>query len=379
VLKKRGAVEHGRLFFTISQSTNVISSYSPTVATPLYQIVQEQPDKASTDSYQQQHSSPPPPYSPEITDLYTMSVESSSIITQASSPIFHPGAFEFDGEPSENVRLNLRGTMFDLPREELLSLPESILLGISSGAVYDNDGTSSNLAEASSATANTMSPECLQYTLDVFRQAAEEVPYGGLSSDYQHESEDESVPAQGGVQGPVHEPESMANISEILRRRPAIIVLREDLDYYCMPTTPDMDRETMKMIKRNCGDVIVQQKTIFSGLRKGQVSGSPEHHLIEMLCSSGFKIDDEWGFRALEPHKTVVSSVALIRLVTDDEKTDNEQELSTPHKLLLFWRKPARKCWWDSVNLDKVEGVDGPLRVHVRRVWTLELSVIGVR
>lgn len=42
-------------------------------------------------------------------------------------------------------------------------------------------------------------------------------------------------------------------------------------------------------------------------------------------------------------------------------------------KLLLFWRKPARRCWWEGVDLENVEGIDGTLKVWIRRVWTLEM------
>jgi hypothetical protein len=42
-------------------------------------------------------------------------------------------------------------------------------------------------------------------------------------------------------------------------------------------------------------------------------------------------------------------------------------------KLLLFWRKPARRCWWEGVELEGVEGVQGKLKVWIRRVWTLEM------
>lgn len=42
-------------------------------------------------------------------------------------------------------------------------------------------------------------------------------------------------------------------------------------------------------------------------------------------------------------------------------------------KLLLFWRKPARRCWWEGVDLENVEGVEGTLKVWIRRVWTLEM------
>lgn len=42
-------------------------------------------------------------------------------------------------------------------------------------------------------------------------------------------------------------------------------------------------------------------------------------------------------------------------------------------KLLLFWRKPARRCWWEGVELNDVQGVEGTLKVWIRRVWTLEM------
>ena len=42
-------------------------------------------------------------------------------------------------------------------------------------------------------------------------------------------------------------------------------------------------------------------------------------------------------------------------------------------KLLLFWRKPARRCWWEGVELENVDGIEGKLKVWIRRVWTLEM------
>jgi hypothetical protein len=59
--------------------------------------------------------------------------------------------------------------------------------------------------------------------------------------------------------------------------------------------------------------------------------------------------------------------------------------------LLLFWRKPARKCWWSNntieVDIGDIGLVDAEgkkisntlIKVHIRRVWTLELSIIGVQ
>lgn len=275
-----------------------------------------------------------------------------------------------------NILLDLRGTLFDIPKEELLRLPESILLGISNGLLFDNEGSLIvNLSEARTATVN-FSPECLKYTLDTFRDAARQLDPAYLAVDSDGRVVDESNEPVGISHG--------IGMAEVLKRRPAIIVLREDLDYYCLPTEgTGISVEKMKELKRNCGKLVVEQNKIFSGLRKADDAGSPEHHLIEMLCSSGFHIDDVWGVRAREPNKTVISSLALIPLKTSfDSEPETEQpetEQSAPHKLLLFWRKPARKCWWDSLTIDNVEGWDGPLRVHIRRVWTLELSVIGVR
>jgi hypothetical protein len=241
----------------------------------------------------------------------------------------------------------------------------------------------------------------------------------------------------------------------------------------------------MNEIKRQTGEMLVKQKRIFGGLRKSSDTGSPEQHLIEMLCSSGFTLEDDWGFRAREPNKTVISSLVLTRLrktdaqvppappppppqppkdgstsgspplthskprsqssgvvripdevlaevqhmmeeenrlksshkprtassgshllpeqhsrerhpssssstsvqhsdgatpeVEDAHSEELPSDFTTPHKLLLFWRKPARKCWWDNITLEDFPGQGGPLSVHIRRVWTLELSVIGVR
>ena len=42
-------------------------------------------------------------------------------------------------------------------------------------------------------------------------------------------------------------------------------------------------------------------------------------------------------------------------------------------KLLLFWRKPARRCWWEGIDLENVDGIEGTLKVWIRRVWTLEM------
>lgn len=98
----------------------------------------------------------------------------------------------------------------------------------------------------------------------------------------------------------------------------------------------------------------------------------------------------------------------------------DKAQLNTAQKLLLFWRKPARKCWWDGVDVvlplkegetastttatmttesatatvEAVSASGGGMtlaelellktgkgrrtRVWARRVWTLELSLVSV-
>jgi len=72
------------------------------------------------------------------------------------------------------------------------------------------------------------------------------------------------------------------------------------------------------------------------------------------LMNSGFDREDVWGYRACEPSRNIISSMALVLLKTgiihpgdpgaEPDATvpviDNAQ-MSTAQKLLLFWRKPA--------------------------------------
>src|SRR5260221_13356605 len=71
----------------------------------------------------------------------------------------------------------------------------------------------------------------------------------------------------------------------------------------------------------------------------------PLHHY------SGFDRDDEWGFRAPEPSRCCISSIALVLLKTgifhhpaasgEKQVTIDYNQMATAQKLLLFWRKPA--------------------------------------
>lgn len=208
-----------------------------------------------------------------------MSLQPSSIITQLSNDNDQPLLLSDQsiGNSNSRIRLDLRGTVFDITREELMRLPESILLGISNGLLVDNpNNVLMSLSEVDAASVN-FSPECLRYTLDVFGKVATEVPPTVLT-----------IEPEEGTAVTTDDPnmETVANVTEVLRKRPAIIVLREDLDYYCLPDDSlKMAHEEMQEIKRSCGEVIVNQRKVFSGLRKGDQPGSAEKHLIGMLCS----------------------------------------------------------------------------------------------
>ena len=192
-----------------------------------------------------------------------------------------------------------------------------------------------------------------------------------------------------------------ALLSNPLYTRPAIIVLREDLDFYAIPPS-GMARDEVMMIKRRVGAALVKRHGIFASLRvstgdpEGQF-GSAEQHLVDMLCNSGFDPESTWGYRALEPHKACIASVALAKLrldmpngngnTTGNNNTDSmaATNFGSASKLLLFWHKPARKCWWDRLVLSPEELISGDkslsflqtdIRVWIRRVWCLELSCI---
>ena len=72
--------------------------------------------------------------------------------------------------------------------------------------------------------------------------------------------------------------------------------------------------------------------------------------------------------------------MALARLRTDAKgdgpNGTNGANVGMAQKLLLFWRKPARRCWWEGVELENVEGVQGKLKAWIRRVWTLEMVIL---
>ncbi|KAF2401297.1 dipeptidyl-peptidase III [Trichodelitschia bisporula] len=308
----------------------------------------------------------------------------SSIITQVSQG-GGPPINALGGPSEENITLDLRGKRFTLSRDELLTLPEFVLLSLfPNGLLPDAHMTSYHDGDVYPV---DYDPDSLQYMLDFFRQVAQTIPASPPSpttaTEQQPQSEAVSIePMQGSAR-------------DMLQDRAGIIVLREDLDFYVIPPRRDIEQLEMTQVKRAAGQALLKQDGIFSGLRKSDEPGSTEQHLIEMLTAgyapshfypspsnlrSGFNHDDRWGHRASEPNKAVICSIALARLRTDIRGNDlSNNAVGMAQKLLLFWRKPARRCWWEGSEVSlELEGF-GRVRVWARRVWTLEMSVIGLR
>jgi len=311
---------------------------------------------------------PPPAYSegdsPLLAFSFVMAAAggASSIITQVQQggpPINTIG----DVGADETITMDLRGTRFVLSRDELLTLPEFVLLSLFPNGLFP-EGHMGGLSEGDAVQVD-YDPASLQYMLDFFRNVAQSIP-----------SESSPGTSQDGDVVPI---EPMGSRDESSKRA-GIIVLREDLDFYVIPPKVEINQHDMLEVKRAAARALQQQDGIFSGLKRSDEPGTTEAHLIEMLTAGGFNREDQWGHRAGEPNKAVICSLALARLRSDIRGNDmGNNAVGMAQKLLLFWRKPARRCWWEGIELDNVDGVNGKLKVWIRRVWTLEMSVIGLR
>ncbi|KAI4741745.1 hypothetical protein E4T50_07832 [Aureobasidium sp. EXF-12298] len=384
-----------------SSASSPFASVVEATKAALPQDTKPRSDKAPDDS------EPPPPYTEGASPLdgftYLMAQAggAASIITQVSQGGPAPlNTNTFHSSPDEHINIDLRGTRFTLSRDELLTLPEFVLLSLFPNGllpeghmnsfhepdVYPVDVSaaprliSSFRPQDIAALQNILrnphvylsdsiyhsqyDPTSLQYMLEFFRSVAQTIPTSPT---------DDSPSPFSGDQAPVPIEPMQGNARDMLQDRAGIIVLREDLDFYVIPPRRDIGHPEMVQVKRAAGRALLKQAGIFSGLRKSEEPGTTEQHLIEMLTAGGFNHDDTWGHRAGEPNKAVICSIALARLRTDVRGDANSNAVGMAQKLLLFWRKPARRCWWEGVDLENVEGIDGTLKVWIRRVWTLEM------
>lgn len=221
--------------------------------------------------------------------------------------------------------LSCRGTRFVLSRDELLTLPEFVLLslfpnglfpeghmgGFSDGDAVQVDVSTLDVDDSplsqviqttpgigcssatsltyaslprSSTTRNLISninihftdltsqydPASLQYMLEFFRNVAQSIP---------NETSPNASPDGGVV------PIDSLGGREDGSKRAGIIVLREDLDFYTIPPRPDINHADMIEVKRAASRALLKQDGIFSGLKRSDEPGTTEAHLIEMLTA----------------------------------------------------------------------------------------------
>ena len=211
------------------------------------------------------------------------------------------------------------GTRFTLSRDELLTLPEFVLLSLFPNGLlpdghmnsYQDDNvypvdvshttktqtrvvtqaasiTPASLQQITSLMSNKevylsdrvyhtqYDPASLQYMLEFFRHVAQTIPQ---TSDQESNAQDPSAPSTMPI-----EP-MPGNARDMLQDRAGIIVLREDLDFYAIPPRKDIEQHEMIEVKRAAGRALQKQNGIFSGLRKSEEPGTTEQHLIEMLTA----------------------------------------------------------------------------------------------
>ncbi|GAA5827020.1 hypothetical protein JCM11251_002207 [Rhodosporidiobolus azoricus] len=311
--------------------------------------------------------------------------------------------------PQTRVSLDLRGVRLSLERESLMELPESVLLCLFPNGVVLSpqrqigaDGEDGD--EEEDVYYVDFDSQCLEFVLDFFATARD--AFYGPPEGPRRDLSLTSPVAQSHMQNP-------------LFLKQAIIVLREELEYFAIPPKKGDSAATaaaelpgtnsdgkpnpaLLKLKVDCGNALLDRRSIFTALQRNvnRENNVAEQHLIDMLCMSGFERDDVWGYRSLEPNRCCIASIALVLLktgivhppLTDAASASHEEsaedddggvqvnatQLATAQKLLLFWRKPARKCWWDATDLTINPGTkeERELKVWARRVWTLELSLI---
>jgi hypothetical protein len=259
--------------------------------------------------------------------------------------------------------LDLRGIRVKLDRDTLVSLPESLLiamfpnglvLGRTDPSTYDSeedeedeveeegdndeeDSEEGSLRKTTHHNNNNNNSDilttyvdfdasCLEYVLQFYQHAqAEKEAHQIQNGGQQTESIFASSPA--------------AQYYPSLLDKQPIIVLREELEYYCVVPSASKSKVNLVDIKLSSGEYLKGQNQVFAALQKNiaRENNVAEQHLIDMLCDAGFTRQDIWGHREIEPNRTCIISMSLVLLRT----TGPDNHMATAQKLLLFWRKPA--------------------------------------
>ncbi|KAI7905538.1 uncharacterized protein BX663DRAFT_500068 [Cokeromyces recurvatus] len=172
-------------------------------------------------------------------------------------------------------------------------------------------------------------PTCLEYVLAFYRKAAE------IRDEHQQDAEFQRLLMNASSNAAT----AASPVYYTLLTKQPIIVLREELEYYCLPIEKGQHVAHLKLAS---GKYLKERDAIFDALQKNitRENNVAEQHLIDMLCDAGFHREDHWGYREIEPFRTTITSMALVLLKT----LGPNNHMATAQKLFLFWRKPAVKC-----------------------------------
>lgn len=130
-------------------------------------------------------------------------------------------------------------------------------------------------------------PQCFHYVLEYFKKAGESF-YGTSESQISpYQSQQSWIDAQG---------DPLLVQQNPLLSKQAIIVLREELEYFAIPPPEEnllsasdnngAANEALLELKRQCGLQLLEKRNIFTALQRNvnKENNMAEQHLIDMLC-----------------------------------------------------------------------------------------------
>lgn len=250
----------------------------------------------------------------------TLAKQQNSLIYQAQHGNELDTGYEHASDSiPQTLYLNLRGNYMELEKETLISLPESLLIAMfPNGLILGKQYVSEEEENGQDIITHVdFDPRCLDYVLYFYKTTLKERKIDPEESLFALTQAAQYYPS-------------------ILDKTP-IIVLREELEYYCIGEDKRSDPIKTKLA---AGEYLKTENQVFAALQKnvGKAHNVAEQHLVDMLCQAGFSREDCWGHREVEPNRTCINSMSLVALKSSGHthRTDN-----TAQKLLLFWRKPA--------------------------------------
>lgn len=231
---------------------------------------------------------------------------------------------------NETTTLSLRGELIEITKRELGQLPDYVIISLSNSIVLPDDSddnyevgdypeTSTDIdLETDPPMMVDYSPASLRYTLNFFRHVA--------ATSHLPAS---SLPAAAGSIAQVPSPLPVS--------QPAVLLLREELEYYCIPKKPNLSPKTFNYIKHECGLLLQETDNVFSGFRDcdddkealATVSKTvllEDAHVRAVLARNGIGSDAIWGVREMEPGRTMITSLLLVELENGDNGHDSVKQ-----------------------------------------------------